>query len=433
MNNLINNNNVTTNDHVMMTSGSDQISDQIDLNCGNWSKEELQEYYGYMAQYRWWFDGLLVSVVGIIGFVGNSLALLVLSRPSLRDVFHQLLFALACFDILYIVCGGVNYTFKAFRANSDVWTLLYPYVLYPFTHIAMGGTIFMTMAISIERYLGLCHPLLSPHSRKAWFYIIPVVIMAFLLNSPKFFEIEIHYETDKTTNETYPTYRPTQLRTNEHYIKGYQMWTRLFSTALIPVASLLFLNIQIMNDILSSSKKTQRFGSDRRQRKEINLSIVLLCIVLVFFCSHAARILLDVYEFSNMDLFMNCKPHWRPAIFWVSLQYISHFTMILNSSLNFFVYCLVGHTFRRELCRTLGFKTTSDNIISRRSSRFDHTMSTMVANNKASTNGKNGSATSPEKTKLKLAGNSNHENTPELMNLITIENSKEDMIKVESY
>ena len=80
----------------------------------------------------------------------------------------------------------------------------------------------------------------------------------------------------------------------------------------------------------------------------------------------------------------------------------------------------------------LFFQTTSDNIISRRSSRFDHTMS-MVANNKASTNGKNGSATSPEKTKLKLAGNSNHENTPELMNLITIENSKEDMIKVESY
>ena len=115
------------------------------------------------------------------------------------------------------------------------------------------------LSFLIERYLGLCHPLLSPHSRKAWFYIIPVVIMALVLNSPKFFEIEINYETDRSTNETYPTYRPTKLRTNEHYIKGYQMWTRLFSTALIPVASLLFLNIQIMNDILSSSKKTQRY------------------------------------------------------------------------------------------------------------------------------------------------------------------------------
>ena len=57
MNDNINNN--VTNDHVMITGVgggiSDQISDhQIDLNCGNWSKEELQEYYGYMAQYQWW-------------------------------------------------------------------------------------------------------------------------------------------------------------------------------------------------------------------------------------------------------------------------------------------------------------------------------------------------------------------------------------------
>jgi hypothetical protein len=30
--------------------------------------------------------------------------------------------------------------------------------------------------------------------------------------------------------------------------------------------------------------------------------------------------------------------------------------MLLNSSGNFFIYCLVGHLFRRELCRTLGFR-----------------------------------------------------------------------------
>jgi hypothetical protein len=38
----------------------------------------------------------------------------VLSRPRLRDVFHTLLFALACFDILFIVFGGISYTFRAF-------------------------------------------------------------------------------------------------------------------------------------------------------------------------------------------------------------------------------------------------------------------------------------------------------------------------------
>ena len=40
------------------------------------------------------------------------------ARPKLRDVFHQLLFALACFDMTFIVCGGVNYTFRAFKVGQ---------------------------------------------------------------------------------------------------------------------------------------------------------------------------------------------------------------------------------------------------------------------------------------------------------------------------
>ena len=39
--------------------------------------------------YRFWLDGILVAVVGSAGFIGNLLALIVLSRPQLRDVFHQ--------------------------------------------------------------------------------------------------------------------------------------------------------------------------------------------------------------------------------------------------------------------------------------------------------------------------------------------------------
>ena len=66
-------------------------------------------------------------------------------RPKLRDVFHQLLFALACFDMTFIVCGGVNYTFRAFKAQSDVITYLFPYLIYPMTHVAIGGTIMMTV------------------------------------------------------------------------------------------------------------------------------------------------------------------------------------------------------------------------------------------------------------------------------------------------
>lgn len=106
---------------------------------------------------------------------------------------------------------------------------------------------------------------------------------------------------------------------------------------------------------ISESLLPPRFGSERRQRKEINLCLILLSIVLVFFLCHAARIILDVYEFANVEKVITCKP-WFPEFWAQALNYISHLTMIINSSVNFIVYCLVGYTFRRELCRFLGLK-----------------------------------------------------------------------------
>jgi len=413
----------------------------------------ISQYKLVKPIYGFWCDGVLVVVVGLIGFVGNLLSLFVLSRPSLRDVFHQLLFALACFDILYIVCGGINYTFRGFNANSDVYTILYPYFLHPFTHIAMAGTIFMTLAITIERYLGLCHPLLNPQSRKAWFYVVPVVIFSVLLNVPKFLEIKLEFGLYNTTTEPWqllngtenvptngtefvPTNDITALRKSDDYIRGYLMWTRLFTTAIIPVTLLLILNVLIIRDVITSAKKVNRFGSARRQRKEINLSLVLLAIVFLFFICHACRIINDVYEFSNMDLVVNCPKkshHFYPPYFMHALVYISHFATILNSSLNFFVYCLVGHTFRRELCRTLGFKNhglRGDNMVSRRSSKLEtnYTLTSFAAAKAAYE--KNGTNKSPTINEVKENDKNGHDQ--ETANLITIE-ATEDMIKVESH
>ena len=110
------------------------------------------------------------------------------------------------------MCGGIYYASRSFRADSDILTYLFPYFINPVTQVAMVGTIFMTLAISIERYLGLCHPLLSPHARKAWFYIVPVVVVSFALTVPKFFELEIQYREDPETGDTVPVLMHKELR-----------------------------------------------------------------------------------------------------------------------------------------------------------------------------------------------------------------------------
>ena len=59
--------------------------------------------------------------------------------------------------------------------------------------------------------------------------------------------------------ENIPTNGVTDLRKNDDYIRGYLMWTRLFTTAIIPVTLLLILNVLIIRDVITSAKKVNRY------------------------------------------------------------------------------------------------------------------------------------------------------------------------------
>ncbi len=48
-------------------------------------------------------EGVLLSVVCVLGFLGNCLAIYVLLKPSMRGAFSTLLTALVSFDALFLV------------------------------------------------------------------------------------------------------------------------------------------------------------------------------------------------------------------------------------------------------------------------------------------------------------------------------------------
>ena len=112
--------------------------------------------------------GYVTIVLSVVGVVANIIAVMVLGNRSVRNNFNYLLISLAVFDILFLllsIAESVRRNFEERVANgTDFGSLvtqnhhhLFPYFLYPFHSILLTCSIFMTISISIERYLVIFH------------------------------------------------------------------------------------------------------------------------------------------------------------------------------------------------------------------------------------------------------------------------------------
>ena len=144
-------------------------------------------------------QGVLLSVIGLLGVCGNFASIIHFSRRQrYRQHFEAFVLWLAACDNVLIVSVWLAFAAPVLFENyvtSGYSGYLVPWVV-PIAQVATTCNIYFTIAISIERYIVICHPLFHRGQHRhisAKTYIIPIFICALIYNGSKFFELETFY------------------------------------------------------------------------------------------------------------------------------------------------------------------------------------------------------------------------------------------------
>ena len=366
------------------------------------SEDQWEFYYAIL----WWLEGFGSVVIGLIGIFLNLITIFVLLGSELAaSFFNWLLVCLACFDVFFLL-NGILEAFRNHLGSNNFHVYLFVTFLYPFRSFVMCCSIYTTVLLALERYYALVRPIshqamrhgkqsVSQYLKQHWIrlikYIGPIMILAGVFCIPKKLELKLvekescnfHQHGTNKTNSCTLNYEIalTGLRSNNVYNLWYLNITNLFITAIIPLLSLTYLNVNIYlkfrqylqrqptfakqtsetNRNVQNDAKEQK--AKKREKDMIQQTMILFSVVVLFGLFHILRIILNIEEFASLEKRKRVKEQ-NDGCEW--LQYwaiiaspISHLLLQLNSSLNFIIYCYFNKSFRDVLILWVNVALTS--------------------------------------------------------------------------
>ncbi|CAG0917130.1 unnamed protein product [Notodromas monacha] len=153
------------------------------------------------AAYEFIVHGICLPIVGLFGLVGNGLSMFILSRPQMRSSMNCCLLGLASCDSALILCCLLLFSVPSVHGFSGLFRGYYATLhhltapwLYPLALMAQTASIYITMTVTLERYVAVCRPLraraLCTYGR-AKLYLGIIIAFSIAYNIPRFFEMSV--------------------------------------------------------------------------------------------------------------------------------------------------------------------------------------------------------------------------------------------------
>ena len=318
-----------------------------------WNQNDILNNYSYGNDSQWMDIGItafsFINVMGIwitgmfclLGFVGNVLSFIVLVRAFGKSPMFYVLRAVAVSDAFFLFSVFViQFVVNVYPYTGMLqWCFDYrgyiQYLIWPVLMMTQMSTVWLTVLVSMERYIAICFPLRSASMctfAKVRRCVIAIFIFSFLFNIPRYFEHIV------TLNGIY-NLEKSDISGNVVYRYLYMCVLYSLMLFLIPLVLLVLLNAKLVLALKRGKKQWQTLQV--RQKKEQHLTIIPLTIVLVFFMCGTPALVVNIIE-----------AIWQHIESEGFMQFlvVSNLLVVLNSAANFIIYCLLGKKFRSKLC-----------------------------------------------------------------------------------
>ena len=221
--------------------------------------DELRPYKNFLDGSRFWIQRVLVPLLMVIGAIGNTITIIIMTRRRMRSSTNNYLAALATFDMLYLVFIFVLSLshYPHIHDSSfihDLYWQMKPFSLM-ITDCCSNCSVWLTVTFTIERYIVVSHPIkgkvicTESRARKV---ILCVFLICFAYTLPTPFEWIVIQEFDQSQNMTMMKLDLSDLGKNSTYRTVYS-W--LFSALFVFVPLLL---LGIFNSFLIRSVHVSR-------------------------------------------------------------------------------------------------------------------------------------------------------------------------------
>ena len=249
-------------------------------------------------------------------------------------------------------------------------------------HISSDYSVWLIIAVTVERYIAVCHPLKAfsmCNNSRAFKVVICIALLIVLTNSHFLWTIhvrELPLESNGTVSRC--------VGTPEHQVLVHAVWPWVDAViySFLPFVVITVLNSLIINQVFKSHRGREHLQngspslagrgrhnrySDQGSRLTVMLLTVSFSFLLTTLPMNILVIIIELFKVKNYHQLSQLK----------LASTVMEMLMYMNHSINFFLYCATGQKFRLQIHRILCRKQRSGapSMVSYNSNGTDHTKS----------------------------------------------------------